>query len=174
MVNVIPERLTAFRIYKDGTDDMTGVADIELPSFESMKETVKGAGIAGEYESPTLGHFGSLKITLNWRTVEKNFMQLMKQQAQRLDCRGAFQDYDAGEGIYKTRAVRIVIQGPPISGKLGKYESAGNVGGSTEFEVFYIKITIDGKEYIELDKLNFICRIDGVDYLKEIRNALGI
>lgn len=172
-VNVIPERLANFRVYLDGTQDLKGVADLELPSFESLKDTVKGAGIAGEYESPTLGHFGSMKLTLNWRTVEKALLTLMKQQAQRLDCRGAFQDYDAGEGRYKIRAVRVVIQGPPISTKPGKYENGATTGGSSEIEVFYLKVTIDGEELVEIDKFNFICKIGGVDYLKDIKTALG-
>ncbi|UTW68684.1 phage major tail tube protein [Anaerobacillus sp. HL2] len=40
--------------------------DVQLPSLEAMTETVKGAGIAGEVDSPVIGHFGSLGITLNY------------------------------------------------------------------------------------------------------------
>lgn len=173
-VNTLPERLTAFRVYMDGSSDLKGVADVELPKFESMKETVKGAGIAGEYDSPTLGHFGAMQVGLTWRTLEKNLLTLMRQQAQRLDLRGAFQDYDAGMGAYVTRSVRIVVQGVPISTESGKFEVGATSGSKSTIEVLYIKISIEGKTIVELDKLNYICIIDGVDYLKDIRKALGL
>ena len=31
----------------------------------------------------------------------------------------------------------------------------------------------DGKKKIELDPMNFICYVNGTDYLKEVRKALG-
>lgn len=173
-VNTIPERLTAFRVYLDGTTDLKGVADIQLPSFESMTDTVKGAGIAGEYESPTLGHFGSMKLGLNWRTIAKETVLMLRQKAQRLDCRGAFQDYDAAAGEYKIRQVRVVVQGPPTKVDPGKLDSGAGSEGSTEIEVLYIKVEIDGKTVVEIDKTNYICIIDGVDYLAAVRSALGI
>lgn len=173
-VNTLPERLTAFRVYMDGSRDLKGVADVELPKFESMKETVKGAGIAGEYDSPTLGHFGSMQVGLSWRTLEKNVLTMMRQQALRLDCRGAFQDYDAGTGAYVIRPVRVVVQGVPVSTEAGKFEVGSTSGSKSTIEVLYIKISIDDKVIVELDKLNYICIIDGVDYLKDIRKALGL
>lgn len=172
--NTVPERLTAFRVYLGGSTDLKGVADVQLPSFEAMTETVKGAGIAGEYESPTIGHFQSMKLTLNWRTVSKDLIKLLRQKAQRLDCRGAFQDYDAAVGEYRIRQTRIVVQGIPTKVEPGKFETGSPSDGSTELEVLYLKIDIDGKNVVELDKLNYKCVIDGVDYLANVRYALGL
>ncbi|USG67448.1 phage major tail tube protein [Brevibacillus ruminantium] len=173
-VNTVPERLINFRVYVDGSNDLKGVADIQLPSFESMTETVSGAGIAGEYESPTIGHFQSMKLTLNWRTVTKDMISLLRQKAQRFDCRGAFQVYDAASGQYKTQAVRVVVQGPPTKVEPGKLEANGSTDGVTEIEVLYLKLDIDGKNQVEIDKLNYITVIDGVDYLADVRQALGL
>jgi phage tail tube protein FII len=100
-VNIVPERLNAFRVYQDGSNDLKGVADIQLPSLEPLKDTVKGAGIAGEYESPTLGQFGSMKLAFNWRTITKQQLLMLAQKSQKMDCRGAFQDYDAGTAQYR-------------------------------------------------------------------------
>lgn len=173
-INTVPERLTAFRVYLDGSNDLKGVTDLQLPSFEPMKDTVKGAGIAGEYESPTKGHFGSQKLSLNWRTLNKALLQLLKQESQRLDLRGAFQDYDAANGRQVTRKVRVVVQGPATKVDPGKWETGASTGGSAELEVMYIKLELDGETYIEIDKLNFICIIDGVDYMADVRAALGL
>lgn len=45
---------------------------------------------------------------------------------------------------------------------------------SNEFEVTYIKISLDGNEILEIDKYNYICKINGKDYLKDIRQVLGL
>ena len=172
--NTIPERLINFRVYSGGSNDLKGVADIDLPSFENLTDTVKGAGIMGEYDSPTLGHFKAMSMTLNWRTVEENLLNMLKQKAQRLDCRGAFQDYDAGNGEYSVRQVRIVVQGPPIKVTPGKFGEGATTGGATEIEALYIKISIDGSTIVEIDKLNYICIIGGVDYMTDVRTALGV
>lgn len=173
-VNVIPERLNDFRVYADGTTDLLGVANIELPSFEALTETVSGAGIAGEYESPVIGHFGSMKLTLNWRTVTKDSLKLLRQRAQRLDCRGVFQEYDAASGSHRFPQVRVVVQGLPTTSSLGSFEKNSASDGSTELEILYIKIEIDGKTVVELDKLNYKFVVDGTDYLAGIRRGLGL
>ena len=40
-------------------------------------------------------------------------------------------------------------------------------------DVFCLKLEIDGAEKIELDKFNYIYRVEGVDYLAGVRSALG-
>ncbi len=173
-VNVVPERLAAFRVYLDGATDLAGIADIQLPSIENMTEIVRGAGIAGEYESPTVGHFGSMVLTLNWRSVSKDMLRILRQKSQRFDCRGAFQDYEAAAGEHKIRQCRVVVQGITKKVDLGKFETGSPSDASTEIEVIYLKIGIDGKAVVEIDKLNHICIVDGVDYLAEVRTALGL
>ena len=92
MANV-PEKLINFKVYQDG-NDLVGIADVQLPSLDAMTETVKGAGIAGEFDSPVLGHFGSMETVLNWRTLEKRNIMLAMQTGVNLDLRGAQQIYD--------------------------------------------------------------------------------
>lgn len=81
----VPEKLINFRVYKDSTDYI-GLADVTLPSLEAMTETVSGAGIAGEVDSPTLGHMGSMETVLNWRTLEKTTWNLPLLPAYSLIC----------------------------------------------------------------------------------------
>ena len=35
-------------------------------------------------------------------------------------------------------------------------------------------MTIEGERMIEIDKLNYIHYVDGVDYLADVRKALGL
>ena len=47
-------------------------------------------------------------------------------------------------------------------------------GTSNTIETAYIKVAIDGETVLELDKYNYICNIGGVDYMADIREALGL
>ena len=56
---------------------------------------------------------------------------------------------------------------------IGKLAVGEMTDTKTEFEVLYLKLTIDDKERIELDKFNYIYRVEGTDYLAGVRSALG-
>ena len=64
--------------------------------------------------------------------------------------------------------VRVV----PKNINLGNLTVGDKMGTQTEFEILYLKIFVDGVEVLELDKLNYICRINGVDYLTSVRRTL--
>lgn len=173
MSNPVPEKLSNFRVYNDGVD-LLGVADAELPDLEFMTETVSGAGIAGEVESPVVGHFKSMALKLKWRTVTGDLSVLAAPKAHQLDLRGSIQTYDAGDGVYVHKPVKVVVKGIPKKASLGKLEMGKPMDNESEFEVVYLKMTFDGTERIEIDKYNSVCKIDGTDYLAEIRGNLGI
>lgn len=173
MANKIPEKLISFRVYRDG-NDLLGVADAELPELEPMSETVSGAGIAGEIESPTPGHFKSLALKLKWRVLHADLTSLAAHKAHHLDLRGSIQRYDGGAGEYANYPVKVLVQAIPKKISLGKLETAKPQDNDSEFECVYLKLWIDGKERLEVDKLNYIYVVDGVDYLRDVREHLGL
>ena len=79
MVNRIAEKLTNFTAYLEGTEWL-GLVDVELPAIESLSETIKGAGIAGEVDSPVVGHFGAMPLKVNWRTLGEQAVRLSQQK----------------------------------------------------------------------------------------------
>lgn len=173
MSNIVPEKVIDFRIYKGGAD-LLGVADVQLPSIEPMTETVKGAGIAGEVETPTMGHTGSLKLTINWRSITADLLCLLEHKAHELEARGAIQVYNAGSGECKVSAIRVVMRGFTTKGDPGKLEVGANSDGSTEHECVYLKYVVDGKTVVEIDKFNFKYVVNGQDALSAVRQALGL
>lgn len=169
----VPEKLINFRVYLDGTD-LIGIADVTLPTLEAMTETVSGAGIAGEVDSPTLGHYSSMETVLNWRTLEKSNLTLAAPDGVHLDLRGAQQVYDSGAGKYIVRPVKCVVFGVPKSTELGKLEVGNTTDTANTIETNYIKVDIDGETVLEVDKYNSICTIGSNDYLAAVREALGL
>ena len=173
MINPVPERLNNFRVYLEG-NALAGVATVELPDIEAMTDTVSGAGIAGEIDSPIIGHFGSMAATINFRTITKDGLSLAAQKSHAIDFRGAMQVYDSGEGEYKTTAVRVSVRGVPKRNGLGSLEVGSTTDSEVELELTYMKVFVDNQERIEIDKYNFKYVVDGVDYLAEIRDAMGL
>lgn len=169
----VPEKLINYSVYRNGSEFL-GTADVELPSLEALTETVSGAGIAGEVDSPTLGHYGSMTTTLNWRTIDKPMLRLAAPQAHSLDFRGAQQVYDSAAGTYRSVGVRVSIRGIPKTTTLGNLAPNSPTEGSNELEVVYIKVLVDGQNILEIDKYNYVCVIDGVDYMSTIRRQLGL
>ncbi|MGG4034205.1 phage major tail tube protein [Paenibacillus cisolokensis] len=169
----IPEKLINFSVYKDG-NTWLGVSDIVLPNIESMTETVSGAGIAGEVDSPTIGHFGSMTATLNWRTVDRKAIELLRPVSHALDFRGSQQVYNPATGEYRSVGIRVSVKAIAKNVTSGNFAPATTTGTSTELEVTYIKIWEDGKVVIEIDKYNFVFRVDGKDMLEQVRRQLGM
>lgn len=172
MSNIVPEKGINFAVYYNG-EDLLGVAEGEFPNLEAMTSEVKGAGIAGVASTIVLGHFNSLKMSLTWRNTTDAFINLAHHKAHELDLYSAQQDYDAGLGEYRERAVHIFLKAIPTTLNIGKLAVGEMTDTKTEFEVLYLKLTIDGKERIELDKFNYIYRVEGTDYLAGVRSALG-
>lgn len=168
-----PEKLINFRVYNDKVD-LLGVADVELPSLEWMTETVAGAGIAGEVDSPVLGHFKSLTLKLKWRTMTRNAADLAQSKAYPLDCRGSVQQFDAAAGEYKNYPVKCFFNAIPKKVGLGKLEPGKPQDNESEFECVYLKLWINDKEAIEIDKYNYIAKVNGVDALDDVRSHLGL
>ncbi len=170
--NVIPEKLIAFRAYLDAVD-LLGVADVDLPDIEFMTETVSGAGIAGELDTPVLAHTKAMTLGLKWRVLTENAASLTAPKGHHLDLRGSVQYHDAGDGSLQPKPVKLVVKGIPKKIDMGKLETGKQMETATEFEVYYLKLVVDGTEKIEIDKLNYIFVVDGVDYLKDVNSQLG-
>ena len=173
MPNIIPEKSINFKVYLNGTD-LLGVAEGTIPALEAMTSEVKGAGVAGVVESPVLGHFNSTNMTLTWRTPTDDFMKLFNHITNDLELFSALQQYDAGLGTYKVVPLQVSIRAITKTSTPGNLTVGDNMDTQTEFEVVRMKIYLDGKERVVMDKYNYIYKVDGVDRLAEVRTALGM
>lgn len=166
------EILTNFTAWEDATNWL-GIVDVELPAFEALSESIRGAGIAGEYDAPVKGHFGSQKLKMNWRTLTPESAKLNEPKVHALDFRGNQQVFDALNG-YVEQGVVVKTRCVPINFSPGKFAAAAGTETANEFEVHYIKIVVDGKTIIEYDKFNYVYIVNGKDMMEEVRKNLGL
>lgn len=167
-MNGIPEKVVNYNVYDD-TEKLLGISgEVALPNLESMTETISGAGLLGEYDSVNIGHFGSLSIELTFRTLYEKSFSLMTNTGRPIVLRAAQQSYDVASGQISQRGLKITLRGGPKGLNLGKL----GVGTATEsvntMEVMYIKVEESGKVLLELDKQNFIFKINGKNLLADV------
>lgn len=172
--NKVPERLINFRVYYAGSADLLGIATVDLPSIEAMSDTVSGAGIAGEVESPILGHFGSMTTTFTWRTIEQKAMILAQQMAHPVEIRGSQQVYDAALGTYSTVPVRVAMRIVPKNVTLGTFEPGATTDTEQEFEVLFLSVLVNNVPLVTLDKYNYVAQFGASDSLAGVRKDLGL
>lgn len=168
----VDETVINFAVYEEATE-YYGMAEVALPELSSITQEVQGAGINGTLESVVLGHVEAMSMTMNFRTLTKNAVKLAEPRNHILDLRAAQQEHDTVSGktnVVKVKHVLVVRPKKLNPGKLAQ-ASPGEVSG--EYAVSYFATYIDGEKMVEIDILNFIYFINGIDYLAEVRKALG-
>ena len=171
-VNPIPEKVVNFNVYDEG-EKLVGVSgEVTLPNLEAMTETISGAGIAGEYESPTPGHFGSITTEIPFRTLYDSSFKLMVPGGRTITLRASQQSYDVAGGEIQHRGLKIVLKVMPKGLDLGKLAVGSPTDTKNSLEVLYIKIVENNKTLLELDKQNFKYIVNGVDILADVRDQI--
>ena len=166
-----PDKIRNFQVYMGSK--LLGIVDATLPNLTPLKETTKGAGIAGEYETPVPGQFGALKLQLTWRQADVSAVRLANPDGQTVELRSSAQVADSGTYRLKKVPIKIVIKGVSSDMQLGKFDPGTAMGTTTELECLYYKMEYNGMVLYEVDKLNFKAVINGVDVLAEDRAIMG-
>ena len=171
--NKVPERLIGFKVYNEDYD-LLGIATIELPTLESMSETVAGAGILGEIEHPTLGNYASMTTSFTWNTITKRAMMLAAPGPHKIEARGSQQIFNASENKFETEAIRCVMDVTPKSTGLGTLETNATTDTEQEFEVSRLVLYVGKQEMVKIDKFNYEVAFGGKDILASVRKDLGM
>lgn len=167
----LPDKINNFNVY-DGKTKLVGVSsEITLPSFEPLTDTLNVAGMAGEIESEVIGSFGSLKIEIPFENLSSDFFEFAA-STNPVVIRGAMEVFNTQTQAKKLSPVVITIKGRTLTVNPGTFKKGGKGQPSISKEVTYIKITVDGKTQVELDKLNSIFIMGGVDLLEKVRNQI--
>ena len=167
----IPEKVVNYNVYNEEGKIVGLAGEITLPNLEFMTETISGAGIMGEYESPTPGHTGSINVELTWRTIYDKSFKLQNPAGTTLTFRASQQHYDPSDG-QSFRPLKITMKGIPKGLDLGKLAVGAPTESKQTFEVMYLKVEENKKILLEIDKINFVFIVDGVDVLKDVKSHI--
>ncbi|WP_050698000.1 phage major tail tube protein [Anaeromassilibacillus senegalensis] len=161
-----------FAVYEDSVEYI-GMAKATLPDLTALTQSISGAGIAGNIEAVILGHYDAMTLGLSFRTTSEQAVKLSEPRRHTIDLRVAQQTEDTVAGEVKVQKIKHILVVVPKSDKGGSIAPAAPTDGSGEYAVRYWATYINGKKKREIDPLNFICYVNGVDYLDDVRKALG-
>ena len=165
----IPTKLNKYNVYNAGRR-LLGMGDeVTLPPFKAIADTVSGAGIQGEFDDPTVGCFENMEMEIPFRVLDAEAVEMLDQtKAVQLELRGAQQTTNSG-GDIEYRQMTVVVRGRTAEFDPGKAKVGNGMDTSVKLTVLYILIELDGEPMVELDKLNEVFKIRGVDVLAKIK-----
>ena len=171
--SMIPEVLNHYNVYNGG-DKLLGVSgEVTLPEFKSITDTLEASGVLGEIEDPVTGQFESMTIKIPFAVLYDSMYSLADTtNPPALTLRGSTQCIDPSTGKTDYYPIRVVVRGKAKSIDNGKLVKGKKMEPSIELEILYIKIEINNKTVVELDKLNFVFKINDVDMMQKIRSQI--
>ena len=163
----IPRILKNFSLFADGRGLAGLIETLTLPTITLKMEEFRGGGM----DAPVEHDMGMEKLEGTFQLQEYNpdIMALLGQANVQLTARGAIRR--DGED-----AAAVVVN---MTGMLKQKEPGDWRAGESSMPTFsytlrYYKLTVDGREIYEIDKVNMVRRVNGVDQLATIRQAIGV
>ena len=167
----IPEVIHDFNMYLAGRKMSGGITgEVKIPDFPSITSTTSGTGILGEYEAIVPGHYGSMEQEVPFRCINEDYWRLVNpSDAVELTLRGAIQYSEQATQNAKYMGMRIVYRGRCKTIKIGTVKQRGPMDSSIVLELTYIMVEMDRRKRVELDKLNGVFKVNGVDMLAAVK-----
>ncbi|MDO4708525.1 MAG: phage major tail tube protein [Pseudomonadota bacterium] len=167
----LPRKLKNFNVFGDGESYLGQVVEVKLPTLTRSMEDYRGGGMSGPVkidngqEAIELEHkYGGLM-----RPILRQY-GITRHDSVMLRFAGAYQRDDTG-GV---DAVEIVIRGRHSEIDAGTAKAGDDTEFAVKTAVSYYKLTINGVTEIEIDLINMIETVGGIDRLAEQRRAIGV
>lgn len=167
---VIPEVVCNLRCYHDNKP-MPFTGDLTLPVLERVTQEMSGAGIAGPIEVPVLGNLVSMQAQFATRVATPEFFSVFSHGRHTLEFRGVIQASRATTSVQMNFSCFMSVMCRNVTP--GALVRAGEMGATAQFEVFDELIQIDGTVYVDISKMNDICRIRNAngELVDELENS---
>lgn len=159
--------LQAFRTFIEGVIFL-GTSKVTLPKLDFLTETETGDAILGETEVVALGQTKVIKVPIELSHLDEKGFALLNPKGVNLTFRGAKQ------GEFGVVPYKVCIKGKLTSMELGDFETAKKMGSKIEVITDYLSVDINGINVLELDKRNYVYKVNGIDMLAELKIALAI
>lgn len=166
------KQITNANVYIEGKSFLGKAEEIKLPDVVASMVEHKALGLAGKVELPS--GFDKMEATIKWNSLYDDVLMKAANiyQAVQLQCRSSQETY-VGGGRTKEVPVVIFMTGTFKKFPLGGFKQHDKVEAETAMSVTYIRLVVDGKDIVELDVLNNIYKVGGVDLLADYRANIG-
>ena len=168
----MPRKLKNLMLFNDANIYRGVVKSVTLPALGRKMEAYRGGGMNGPVKAD-LG-FSDDGIQLEWKTGGLDLISLrqfgaVSANSVALRFSGPYQQDDTNE----VSNVEVVVRGRHETIEMGDAQPGEDTEHSITTTCTYYKLTVDNEDIIEIDLLNFIEKVGGVDMLEKQRKALG-
>ncbi|WP_337263321.1 MULTISPECIES: phage major tail tube protein [unclassified Serratia (in: enterobacteria)] len=169
----LPRKLKLFNYYLNGNSYLGQVEEVTLPKFTVKTEDYQGGGMIGSVAVDLGFEAGALdmEVTMGGITFE-----LMSQygipNADGMQSRfaGSYQAEDSGDAI----PVEIQTRGRFVEIDTGNAKQGENTQHKYSLKNTYCKLTHNGAVLFELDIINMVYIVNGVDRMAQHRANVGL
>ncbi|KUY73342.1 phage major tail tube protein [Burkholderia cepacia] len=167
----MPNKLKHFNVFLNGTSFLHKTPELTLPKLSRKMEEYRGGGMPG----PIQIDYGQEAMEIEWTVggIERDMLrQYGKSTADGVMLRfaGAYQDETSEQWM----AVEIVVRGRFKELDFGTAKPGDDTTVKVTMPLAYYKLSINGSTEIEIDVLNSILSIGGIDSLADVRKIIGI
>ena len=169
-----PAAYISFRVYEDSVNEV-GMANVTLPEINNMAVTIMGSGMMGNVSVPIMGMIENMTMSMKFlsHSGPQTFALFMEQRKHQIELRVAEEYWDIEDAEVGMWPNKYVLIARPKSMKPGNIAPASATDASGEFDVYLFAAYRDGAELWYIDKRNMIFRVNGKDYMADVRKALG-
>lgn len=169
----MPRKLKNMNLFNDGNSYLGEVKTVTLPALGRKMEGYRGGGMNGPVKVD-LG-MSDDGIQLEWKLGGLDLVVLRQfgvtnASGVMLRFTGYFQQDDTEE----TANVEIVVRGRHETIEMGDAQPGEDTEHGVTTTCSYYRLIVNGEDIIEIDLLNFVEVVNGVDMLAKQRAALGI
>ncbi|MDO3621799.1 phage major tail tube protein [Ralstonia pseudosolanacearum] len=167
----LPRILKHFNVFADGVVHTGECEEINLPKLARKLEEYRAGGMNGAIQID----MGNEKLELE-TTYGGPMREILKQygttavDGAMIRFAGAYQHEDTKE----VDAVEIVVRGRHTEIDFGTAKAGAKAPFKVKSSLTYYKMTVNGEVWCELDFVNFIEIVFGVDRLAAQRRAIGL
>lgn len=169
----LPRKLKFMNLFNDANNYQGIVEELTLPKLTRKLEAYRGGGMNGSANVDLGLDDGALDSEVTLGGIEAQIYTqwgITKVDGVMLRFVGSFQRDDTGEIV----AVEVVTRGRYSEFDSGNYKQGDNTQTKLSAKNTYYKLTMGGRVLIEIDTVNMVEIVDGVDRLAEHRRAIGM
>ncbi|MBB1200569.1 phage major tail tube protein [Enterobacteriaceae bacterium 89] len=170
----MPRKLKLMNVFLNGYSYQGVAKSITLPKLTRKIENYRGAGMNGS--APIDMGLDDEALSMEWSLGGFPDAVIWEMYAATgidgvpIRFAGSYQRDDSGD----TSAVEVVMRGRQKEIDTGENKPGEDTEAKISVVCTYFKLTIDGKELVEIDTINMIEKINGVDRLEQHRRNIGL
>ncbi|MDC6293995.1 phage major tail tube protein [Ralstonia pseudosolanacearum] len=167
----LPRHLKHFNVFADGESHAGECEEITLPKLARKLEEYRAGGMNGPVEIDLGNEKLELEATYGgpMRSILRQYGTTTIDGAM-VRFAGAYQREDTSE----VDAVEVVVRGRHTEIDFGAAKAGDKAPFKVKSSLSYYKMVVNGELWCEIDHINFIETIFGVDRLAAQRRAIGL